>query len=114
MLKFSAVLGIVAALAMTAVKTILAETLWWPFAIVEYLAAFLLLAGAVLVFRKNDGRVLMAGWGFTAATTWSTLFHHAQGMKTLACAGPLEFGLAALLASAGVAIAAGCAARMRP
>jgi hypothetical protein len=109
MIKTSAILAIVAGIALAAIKFLLAEDLWWPFAIVEYLAAILLLSGALIALRSNRTALLAAGWGFTAGITWSTLFHHLQEH---ASAGPVEAGLGLLLATAGVGIALAVAPRI--
>jgi hypothetical protein len=52
--------------------------------------------------------MLMVGWGFTAATSWSTLFFLLQKMDGLSAAGPIEYGLMVLLATATIEIAVGC------
>lgn len=97
MLKISAVMAIVAGLAMAGVKLALGEDLWWPFAVIEYIAAALLILGALLALSRKQGALLACAWGLTAGLSWSTLFHHLQSQ-----AGPgiLEFGLGALLMSA--------------
>jgi uncharacterized protein (DUF2147 family) len=105
MLKVSAFLAVIAGLAMAGVKFALAEALWWPFAIIEYVAAALLLTGAALALWRGRAVLLGVSWGLTAGVTWSTLFHHLQER---ASAGALEFALGALLvtALAGAALAA--------
>lgn len=108
-LHASAVLAVLVAVAMASTKALLAEHLWWPFAIVEYLAAAMLLIGAVLVFRGGTGRLLTTGWGFTAGITWSTLFHH---LLEKPAAGMLEVALGSLLAAAFFGIAMACAPRL--
>lgn len=102
MLKLSAVVAIIASLAMASVKLALGETLWWPFAIIEYLAAGVLFAGATLALRTRQGALLAAGWGLTAGITWSTLFHHLQRNGSFSS---LELALAGLLAGAIVGAA---------
>ena len=101
MVRISAILAFVAALSLAAVKFLLAESLWWPFAIVEYLAAAMLLIGAVLAWRSENTTLLTAGWGFAAGITWSTLFHHLQSNGA---AGFVEFGLGVLLTMAAIGI----------
>lgn len=102
MLRVSAILAVVAGLAMAGVKFALAEALWWPFAIIEYVAAALLVGGAALAMSRRHAALLAAGWGLTAGVTWSTLFHHLQAN---AAAGALELGLGALLGAAVVGLA---------
>lgn len=101
MQKISASLALVAAAVMAGAKVLLAEDLWWPFVIVEYLAAALLTLGAITALRGDGVGVLTGGWGFTAGLTWSTLFHHLQAGRS----GPLEFALGALLVTAAVGFA---------
>lgn len=111
MLRTSAILGLIAAVTMVAIKSILGERLWWPFAIVEFCAAGLLLTGAFVALRIERGSLLAAGWGFTGGITWSTLFHHLQSKPALT---GLEYGLGLLLAVSGLGIALACVASVRP
>jgi hypothetical protein len=99
--RASAFLALLAAAIITITKAVLNEDLWWPFATVEYLASTLLVSGAVLVLRGGLGRLLTAGWGFTAGITWSTLFHHLQEKPS---PGVLELALGLLLAAAACGI----------
>lgn len=108
-LHTSAALAVIVAVSMAGTKAALAEHLPWPFAIVEYLAAAMLLAGAILVFRGGTGRLLTTGWGFTAGITWSTLFHHLQEKPA---PGLLEVALGSLLGAAFFGIAMACAPRL--
>lgn len=102
MIKTSAVLAAIAGISLAVIKLLLAEDLWWPFAIVEYLAAVLLLVGGVMAWRSGRVAVLCAGWGFTGGITWSTLFHHLQDHGS---PGPVEYGLGFLLATVAIGIA---------
>lgn len=104
MLKVSIVLAFIAAVAMSGVKLALGETLWWPFAIVEFIGAALLIGGAVLAIVFRDGRLLAGAWGFTAASSYSTLFHHLEKLTCLSQTGPVEWGLTLLLASSTVGL----------
>lgn len=97
MLKFSAVMAIIAGFAMAGVKYALGEELWWPFAVIDYIAAALLVAGALIALRSEQGALLACAWGLAAGLSWSTLFHHLQSRGA---PGVLEFGLGALLMSA--------------
>lgn len=49
---------------------------WWPFWVVDYVAAALLVAGGVAVVRGRSERVLAAGWGFACAMFWMSFFGH--------------------------------------
>lgn len=97
MLKISAVMAIIAGLAMAGVKLALGEDLWWPFAVIDYIAAALLLLGALIALHSKQGALFACAWGLTAGLSWSTLFHHLQSQPG---PGILEFGLSALLVSA--------------
>ncbi len=110
-MKWSAGLALAAAITMATVKALLAEDLWWPFAIAEYISAALLTLGAVAAFRGAGVGLLTAAWGFAGGLTWSTLFHHLER----APAGPVEFALMALLTTTiiGVALASAPALRRK-
>lgn len=107
MIRASAAMALIAAAAMALIKTLLAEDLWWPFQLVEYLAALLLAAGAIATLRGGQGRLLAAGWAFTLGLTWSTFFHHLAERPSLTQMTPVDLGLGLLLAVA-VAGAALC------
>ena len=49
---------------------------WWPFWVVDYVAASLLVAGGVLAVRGRSGHWLTAGWGFACAMFWMSFFGH--------------------------------------
>ena len=58
---------------------------WWPFWVVDYLAVALLLWGAAAVLWRPSERglpVLTAGWGFTCAMFWMSLFGHISELQT--------------------------------
>lgn len=48
---------------------------WWPFWLIDYAAAALLLAGGICVVKKRAGgaNLLCAGWGFALAMLWMSL-----------------------------------------
>lgn len=55
------------------------EVQWWPFWVVDYIAVALLQAGAISVLWTPNDRgvgILTAGWGFTAAMFYMSLFGH--------------------------------------
>jgi hypothetical protein len=113
MMRTSALLALVASAAMAAVKALLAEPLWWPFLVVEYVAAAALAFGAIAVLRGGQGRTLTAGWAFTLGITWSTFFHHLAERPGLEQRTPVDFGLGLLLLTAilGAALCIGNAPR---
>ena len=49
---------------------------WWPFWVVDYIAAALLVIGGVLALRRGFDRWLAAGWGFACAMFWMSYFGH--------------------------------------
>jgi hypothetical protein len=54
---------------------------WWPFWVVDYIAVGLLLWGAAAVLWRPSARglpMLTAGWGFTCAMFWMSLFGHIE------------------------------------
>lgn len=56
---------------------------WWPFWTVDYIAAGLLLAGAIL--WKNPSRpnpILTGGWGFACAIFWMSFFSHVEAISS--------------------------------
>jgi hypothetical protein len=48
----------------------------WPFFVVDYLAAAMLVLGGLRTLRKQKGglRLLAGGWGFTAGMAWMAFF----------------------------------------
>lgn len=66
---------------------------WWPFWVVDYIAVGLLLWGAAAVLWKPGARglpVLTAGWGFTCAMFWMSLFGHIDEISRSGVAMNLE------------------------
>ena len=65
---------------------------WWPFWLVDFIAAALLLGGAALVLRKNScgTTVLCGAWGFTTAmfymSFWSHIEHYQRSCRWQSCA----------------------------
>lgn len=105
MMRTSAVLALVAAIALAAVKALLAEQLWWPFLVVEYMAAAALAFGAVAALRGGRGHMLVAGWAFTLGIIWSSFFHHLAERPGLEQRTPVDFGLGLLLLAAFLGVA---------
>lgn len=55
------------------------EIQWWPFWVVDYIAVALLQWGAIAILWTPSDRglpILTAGWGFTAAMFYMSLFGH--------------------------------------
>jgi hypothetical protein len=60
------------------------EVQWWPFWVVDYIAVALLLWGAAAVLWRPSARglpILTAGWGFTCAMFYMSLFGHIEQMR---------------------------------
>ncbi len=61
------------------------EVQWWPFWVVDYLAVALLMWGAVAILWRPSERglgILTAGWGFTSAMFYMSLFSHISTLQT--------------------------------
>ena len=55
------------------------EIQWWPFWVIDYIAVALLQWGAIAILWTPSDRglpILTAGWGFTAAMFYMSLFGH--------------------------------------
>ena len=59
---------------------------WWPFWLVDFIAAALLLGGAALVLRKKRGGIafLCGAWGFTTAMFYMSFWSHIEHYNELA------------------------------
>jgi hypothetical protein len=78
-IKISAWLGLVLSVIGIFLKIarVLRQGEWWPFIAYDYLAAALLLIGAIAVLRGGvSGRWLAAGWGFGVAMFYGSFFDH--------------------------------------
>jgi hypothetical protein len=49
---------------------------WWPFWLVDYVAASLLVSGGLLALKRGATQVLCSAWGFTCAMFWMSFFGH--------------------------------------
>lgn len=105
MMRASAIVALVVAAAMATVKALLAEPLWWPFLVVEYMEAAVLALGAVSVLRGGQAHLLAAGWAFTFGITWSTFFHHLAERPGFEQRTPVDFALGFLLLTAFLGVA---------
>jgi hypothetical protein len=76
--RFSAILALVVGTALALAETWLNWGDWqpWPFFVVDYLAAALLIVGGVRTLRGMSGglRLLSGAWGFTAGMAWMAFF----------------------------------------
>ena len=59
---------------------------WWPFWLVDFIAAALLIVGAALVLRGGRGgnTVLCGAWGFTTAMFYSSFWSHIEHLAEAA------------------------------
>jgi hypothetical protein len=53
---------------------------WWPFWLVDFIAAGLLVTGGAMVVRRarGGGRVLCGAWGFTTAMFYGSFWSHVE------------------------------------
>lgn len=61
------------------------EIQWWPFWVVDYIAVALLMWGAVAILWQPSERglsILTAGWGFTSAMFYMSLFSHISSLQS--------------------------------
>ena len=67
---------------------------WWPFWVVDYIAAALLIFGGQRALNTGTMRWLTAGWGFTAAMFWMSFFSHVDQLRRQADrhTGPMDEG----------------------
>jgi hypothetical protein len=64
---------------------------WWPFWLVDVVAASLLLVGGVLTLMRGDLRsrlILSTGWGFLVAMNWMSFASHLE--ESLRLNAPIE------------------------
>ncbi len=57
---------------------------WWPFWVVDYIGAALLIFGGQRALNTGTLRWLTGGWGFTAAMFWMSFFSHVENLRTQA------------------------------
>jgi len=54
---------------------------WWPFWVVDYIGASLLIFGGQRALKTGTLRWLTGGWGFTAAMFWMSFFNHVDNLR---------------------------------
>lgn len=88
MLKLSAWLAVAFGLSLAVLEAVRnwGDWQWWPFWVVDYLAATLLVVGGVLTLRRGRVDWLTAGWGFACAMFWMSFFGHYHDVMTTAAA----------------------------
>jgi len=59
---------------------------WWPFWLVDFIAAALLVVGASLTLRRARGgtEALCGGWGFTSAMFYMSFWSHIEHIEQAA------------------------------
>jgi len=76
-LEYSAYLALFFGIGLAAFETLVnwGQWQWWPFWLIDYAAAILLICGAFSVFRQHGfaAKLLCAGWAFTLAMFWMSL-----------------------------------------
>lgn len=60
---------------------------WWPFWVIDYVSAGLLIAGGILALRGRTDSWLTGGWGFACAMFWMSFFGHYEGLMKAGAAG---------------------------
>ena len=70
---------------------------WWPFWLIDYVAALLLASGGALALRARTRSWLTGGWGFACAMFWMSYFGHVEGMRAAASANPREAQLTTII-----------------
>lgn len=80
MIKLSAMLAILFGLALAVGEVIRnwGDWQWWPFWLVDYVAAALLIFGGQRALNTGTVRWLTGAWGWTAAMFWMSFFAHIQ------------------------------------
>ncbi len=76
MIRISAWLGVAFGLLLGVLEAVRnwGDWQWWPFWVVDYLAAIMLVVGGLLALRGFAERWLSAGWGFASAMFWMSFF----------------------------------------
>ena len=82
MVRFSAWLAIAFGSALAVLEAVRnwGNWQWWPFWVVDYVAAALLVTGGVMAVRQVAGHWLTAGWGFACSMFWMSFFSHYKGV----------------------------------
>lgn len=80
---------------------------WWPFWVVDYIAAALLIFGGQRALNTGTVRWLTGGWGFTAAMFWMSFFSYVQNLQAQSRdhTGPIEDSSLTLVIGVMLAIA---------
>jgi hypothetical protein len=93
---------------------------WWPFWLVDFIAAGLLLAGSNLALRKRPGgrSVLCGAWGFTTSmfygSFWSHVGHITEATEGNFAQGPLTVAIGIMWGITIVGFAMALASTRRP
>lgn len=92
MIKISAILAVAFGLVLAVLEIVRnwGDWEWWPFWVVDYVAASLLVIGGVLAFRRGVATWLTGGWGFACAMFWMSFFGHLEGLTKAATPDPHE------------------------
>lgn len=115
MIRISAILAVAFGLALAVLEVARnwGHWEWWPFWVVDYVAAALLVTGGVGALRRGGSSWLTGGWGFTCAMFWMSFFGHYEGLMKAASPDPHEqrltliIGLMFVLTIIGLALGLG-------
>jgi len=88
MVRVSAWLAVVFGLSLAVLEAVRnwGDWQWWPFWVVDYVAATLLVIGGVMALRRGPTHWLAGGWGFACAMFWMSFFGHLEGAMKAAAA----------------------------
>lgn len=117
MIRLSAWLAVAFGLALAVLEAVRnwGDWQWWPFWVVDYVAATLLVVGGVLVLRRGPARWLTAGWGFACAMFWMSFFgHYADVLRLGAAVGAQEQRLTLIIGFMFGVTALGLATALAP
>jgi hypothetical protein len=100
LVKVSAWLAVVFGLSLAVLEAVRnwGDWQWWPFWVVDYVAATLLVVGGGLALRRRTIHWMTAGWGFACAMFWMSFFDHVgEAMKAAGAVDAREHQLTVII-----------------
>ena len=108
MIRFSAIVAIVFGLVLAAGEVMRnwGDWQWWPFWLVDYIAAALLIFGGQRALNTGTVRWLTGAWGWTAAMAWMSFFSHLYELReqTGTHTGPMDEGQLTTIIGIGLGV----------